>query len=478
MNTRLPGVLVIGALAGLLACSSSTKKEKVLELIAVTPASPSLAQGAQQQLTATGKYSDGSTQDLTASVTWASLDTTVATVSAGLVIAGTVTAGSAVVTATLADQVGFTEVTVTGSQLAIIRLSSPSVKVPAGVAVGLVAMGEYTDGSERNLSSVATWGSAAPETATVAGGAVTGVAAGDTTVTATVGDLTAAATVTVTSAILQSIVIAPGNAPTVATGRTEAFSAFGTYDDLSVVDLTEAVTWASSDPTIASISNDAGTRGQATSLLAGSTDVTAALGAVTSAAQPLTVADGATDYVESRTPFAWTDMTGSTFVVVGDDEQVALPAVDGFSFTFYGTAYTTDQNPRQHQRRPLLRRRQHRHQRQRGDPVRPDPQRLRRSPLGGPGDERDREGGGYRPHPRAGGGMERGDLRHLGAGPLPGRAGRGDRHGGLPLPAGGRPGRPHHRRRGPDRHRRHPALPGPAGLGPRARPPLQPLNGQ
>jgi len=43
-----------------------------LTSIAVTPSAPTLAVGATQQFTATGTYSDGSTQDLTPQVTWAS----------------------------------------------------------------------------------------------------------------------------------------------------------------------------------------------------------------------------------------------------------------------------------------------------------------------------------------------------------------------------------------------------------------------
>ena len=51
-----------------------------LQSIAVTPANPSIAKGATQQFTATGTFSDNSTQNLTAQVTWASATTTVATI--------------------------------------------------------------------------------------------------------------------------------------------------------------------------------------------------------------------------------------------------------------------------------------------------------------------------------------------------------------------------------------------------------------
>jgi len=54
-----------------------------LTSISVTPANPTILNGASQQFTATGQYSDGSTQNLTASVVWSSLDQNVATITAG-----------------------------------------------------------------------------------------------------------------------------------------------------------------------------------------------------------------------------------------------------------------------------------------------------------------------------------------------------------------------------------------------------------
>src|SRR5205814_701539 len=67
----------------------------VLQSIAVTPANPSIAKGLTQQFTATGTYSDSSTQNITASVTWTSSTPATATISAtGLatgVVAGTST---------------------------------------------------------------------------------------------------------------------------------------------------------------------------------------------------------------------------------------------------------------------------------------------------------------------------------------------------------------------------------------------------
>ena len=55
--------------------ASATPQQVPLTSIAVTPANPTVTVGGTQQFTATGKYSDGSTQNLTSQVTWASSNT-------------------------------------------------------------------------------------------------------------------------------------------------------------------------------------------------------------------------------------------------------------------------------------------------------------------------------------------------------------------------------------------------------------------
>jgi hypothetical protein len=71
-----------------------------LTSIAVTPASPSVAAGGSQQLTATGTYSDNSVQNLTSSVSWISSSPSIATVSSGGLVTA-VTKGSDDMTASL-----------------------------------------------------------------------------------------------------------------------------------------------------------------------------------------------------------------------------------------------------------------------------------------------------------------------------------------------------------------------------------------
>jgi len=72
-----------------------------LKSIAVTPASPSIAVGNTQQFTATGTYSDNSSNNITSSVTWASSNTLFATIGISSGLATAVAVGTTEITATL-----------------------------------------------------------------------------------------------------------------------------------------------------------------------------------------------------------------------------------------------------------------------------------------------------------------------------------------------------------------------------------------
>jgi len=84
----------------------------VLQSIRVSMNNPSLPAGATGQLTATGSYSDGSSQDLTTSATWSSSNPAVATVnSAGLATGKS--NGSATIAAASGSITGTAPITVT-----------------------------------------------------------------------------------------------------------------------------------------------------------------------------------------------------------------------------------------------------------------------------------------------------------------------------------------------------------------------------
>ena len=88
-------VTIAASLKGVRTTAKLEVSSAVLESIAVTPEDVTVTKGETQQFTATGTYSDNSTQDITSSVDWSSSDTDIATISsegvANSIAAGTVT---------------------------------------------------------------------------------------------------------------------------------------------------------------------------------------------------------------------------------------------------------------------------------------------------------------------------------------------------------------------------------------------------
>jgi hypothetical protein len=98
-------------------------------------------------------------------------------------------------------------------------------------------------------------------------------------ISATSGTIVGMTTLTVTAATLVSIAVTPTTV-SIAKGATQNFVATGTYSDASTQTLTATATWASGTPATATISNAAGSRGRATGLAAGTTDISASQGGV------------------------------------------------------------------------------------------------------------------------------------------------------------------------------------------------------
>ena len=108
-----------------------------LASIAVTPANPTIQTSATQQFTATGTYSNNSTQDITSQVTWASSNTAVATINtAGLATAST-GAGTTTISATLGAVSGNTTLTVqTAPPITSTGFLAPSANAAATSSAG------------------------------------------------------------------------------------------------------------------------------------------------------------------------------------------------------------------------------------------------------------------------------------------------------------------------------------------------------
>ena len=180
--------------------------DPTLTAIAVTPATPSVVQGATLQMTATGSYDDGSVNNITTKVTWSSSDTTKATVSSSGVVKG-VSAGSATIDASSANISGSTTVGVTVASLVSIQISPSTVSAITGQTVSFRATGTFADGGKADVTDAVVWSDNNAKVTISNSSPTNGQAqiAGPfssfpvrVTVTATSGGATATATLTVT----------------------------------------------------------------------------------------------------------------------------------------------------------------------------------------------------------------------------------------------------------------------------------------
>jgi len=172
--------------------------------IAVTPSNPSVPAGNTQQFTATGTYANGTTANLTSSVTWTSSATGVATINAAG-LATSVAAGASTITATSGTISGSTVLTVTAPTLVSIAVTPSNPLISTGATQQFTAIGTYSNGTTGNLNSSATWTSSVTSVATInSTGLATAVSAGTSTITATSGTISGS-TVLTTGATTASV---------------------------------------------------------------------------------------------------------------------------------------------------------------------------------------------------------------------------------------------------------------------------------
>jgi 6-phosphogluconolactonase (cycloisomerase 2 family)/uncharacterized protein YjdB len=230
-----------------------------LTSLVVTPSNARivLTIGSQsQQFTATGTYTDGSTKDLTSSATWASSDTNVATVSAGLAAVTEKSIGTPAISASVDSIHASATLTVVG--IISVTVTPSTLVLPAGETAQLTATANLSDGTTMDVTKQAEWYSTYPSANVSDQGLVTAVSPDSTgnVIKAIVGNAyyphihTGSATVFVGPAVVTGITLSPPSAA-LRTGTSQQFTATGTYSDGTQQDFTSQVAWTSSDPTVA-----------------------------------------------------------------------------------------------------------------------------------------------------------------------------------------------------------------------------------
>jgi trimeric autotransporter adhesin len=163
------------------------------------------------RLTATGTFSEGTTEDLAGQAHWTSNPVSTAVVFNGQVnggqliglnvgSAGTkglvtgVNLGPTTILTTLGGIQGSASVAVSAAILQTITVGPPNPSIAKGTTLQLTATGNFSDGTTKDFTSLASWSSADNTIAVVSNGSVsqglvTGQSVGSTAITATLAGI-------------------------------------------------------------------------------------------------------------------------------------------------------------------------------------------------------------------------------------------------------------------------------------------------
>lgn len=234
---------------------SATCQFQTLTSVTVTPANSNVAKGQTLQYAATANYSDGWTNVVTGSATWATGNSAIATISTSALVTGvdnTATGGTTATTsvsATYGGTTGTTNVTVTAPVVVDVVVTPGGASIAKFTKQQFEADAVYSDGTVVNVTGSTTWASSPTTIATISStGLATGVSAGDATISGTYSGITDSVTLTITSANISSITVTPANA-TMATGTSQQYTATGTFSDGTTQDLSSYATWGSTNTT-------------------------------------------------------------------------------------------------------------------------------------------------------------------------------------------------------------------------------------
>ncbi len=260
--------LALAALA-VLACAQPQVAAAAVTLkdISLSPATASLIPGQTQSYQATGVFSDGSTQDFTSRVVFASRNPDVVSITAaGLATAGESGRTEIYATDPVTGKTSRTKAQVTVAELAAIVIEPATLNLDPGAAAQLHAYASFDNGvSGVDVTASLNWTTGKRVVATVVKNGdgsvvVSAIKAGIAPITAKdpVSGIKSDKTTGIVNVggvggpKLSSISIVPASLQ-LEVGTQSALQAVGAYDDGSSADLTAKLDWSSNKPSVADV---------------------------------------------------------------------------------------------------------------------------------------------------------------------------------------------------------------------------------
>lgn len=236
-----------GSYAGLSNTASFEVTPATISELLVSPTTATTPVGMTVNFTATAVLTDGTTTPANA-VTWSSSDALVASVAGG--VATGHKPGKVTIRAATSGVSATADLEVTQAVVSSVAITPTSASVALGGTLTFNATATYTDGTLRSVNNFSS--SNTNVLAVSSAGVVTTRAVGTANVTASFGGKSAVAAVTVTDAVVTSVTVSPDPA-SVPVGQKVTLQASAVYSNGHTVDVTNAASWASQAPAVATV---------------------------------------------------------------------------------------------------------------------------------------------------------------------------------------------------------------------------------
>ena len=233
----------------------------------------------------------------------------------------------------------YVPITVVDSPLASLEVTPADPNIPKGMNQQFLATAIFADNDRQDVTAQAVWSSSDESKAIYYGtpGLVRAANPGSATITASFMGVSGTSLMTVTPAILQSLVIYPDR-PTIVKNGSMQFRVYGKYSDGESQDYSSLVSWSSSNVSVATVSDEAGSKGLATAVASGTTTIYTTFDTF-SGSTVLTVSDW-TDRGENGTSYKRVLWDGRQFLMLGGGNGSFLHSSDGITWQTQSTGIT------------------------------------------------------------------------------------------------------------------------------------------
>ena len=273
---------------------------KVITSLSLSLSSSISAIGMITSSTVIGHYSDSSTDDITGSVDFISSDNSIAVVSNSNLEKGSINSlnlGEVTITASLGGISSSVQLSVSSISLSSIRVETSSSLLSAGINAYFFAFGIYSDGSEIDITNNVNW-----TLSDIAYGSISNVSETKGLYTNTfIGNSTGNLDIDAEYAGVVgslNIILAPGSIAGISitplsavknTNKNFEYRAFANFTDGASVEITNIVTWESSDLNAAIISNGKNDTGLLSTITEGTVGIVASYKGLSSLSSSLII---------------------------------------------------------------------------------------------------------------------------------------------------------------------------------------------